>query len=92
MWRNFCKQHTSHSLYINHLAQFTTGGRGTLSKVCDNCIEEYNQFIAKEFGVNVHSTKPSITESSTEQNNTHSSIRTNVHSKSDLILVLTNLS
>ncbi len=80
----FCKQHTSHSLYINHLAQFTTGGRGTLSKVCDNCIEEYNQFIAKEFGVNVHSTKPSITESSTEQNNTHSSIRTNVHSKSGL--------
>ncbi|KAG7665497.1 PIB2 [[Candida] subhashii] len=49
----FCKEHTSHFLYINHLAQFTTGGRGTLSKVCDNCIEEYNEFIKKEFGVNV---------------------------------------
>ncbi|RCK55033.1 Phosphatidylinositol 3-phosphate-binding protein 2 [Candida viswanathii] len=50
----FCKQHTSHSLYINHLAQFTTGGRGTLSKVCDNCIAEYNhKFITKEFGVNI---------------------------------------
>lgn len=50
----FCKQHTSHSLYINHLAQFTTGGRGTLSKVCDNCIDEYNhKFITKEFGVNL---------------------------------------
>lgn len=77
----FCKQHTSHSLYINHLAQFTTGGRGTLSKVCDNCIEEYNQFIAKEFGVNVHSTKPSIPNKSTEQK---IESKNNVHSQSGL--------
>ncbi|RLV95667.1 Phosphatidylinositol 3-phosphate-binding protein 2 [Spathaspora sp. JA1] len=56
----FCKEHTSHLLYINHLAQFTTGGRGTLSKVCDNCIEEYNEFIRKEFGVEVHNSSPSI--------------------------------
>jgi len=47
----FCKDHTSHYLYINHLAQFTTGGRGTLSRVCDNCIEEYNEFMKTEFGV-----------------------------------------
>ncbi|CCE72758.1 Piso0_000352 [Millerozyma farinosa CBS 7064] len=47
----YCKEHTSHYLYINHLAQFTTGGRGTLSKVCNNCIEEYNEFVKHEFGV-----------------------------------------
>lgn len=47
----FCKEHTSHYLYINHLAQFTTGGRGTLSRVCDNCIREYNDFMRHEFGV-----------------------------------------
>lgn len=53
----YCKEHTSHYLYINHLAQFTTGGRGTLSKVCDLCIAEYNDFIQHEFGVNIaHST------------------------------------
>lgn len=45
----YCKEHTSHFLYINHLAQFTTGGRGTLSRVCDNCIEEYNEFVHNEF-------------------------------------------
>lgn len=50
----FCKEHTSHYLYINHLAQFTTGGRGTLSRVCDNCIEEYNEFMKQEFGVSCH--------------------------------------
>lgn len=50
----FCKEHTSHYLYINHLAQFTTGGRGTLSRVCDNCIEEYNEFMKNEFGVACH--------------------------------------
>lgn len=49
----YCKEHTMHYLYINHLAQFTTGGRGTLSKVCDNCIEEYNDFVKHEFGVDV---------------------------------------
>lgn len=48
----YCKEHTSHYLYINHLAQFTTGGRGTLSKVCDYCIEDYNDFINNEFGLN----------------------------------------
>ncbi|KAI5950027.1 PIB2 [Candida theae] len=53
----FCKEHTSHSLYINRMAQFTTGGRGTLSKVCDNCIGEYNEFIEREFGVNISNTK-----------------------------------
>lgn len=53
----FCKEHTSHSLYINRMAQFTTGGRGTLSKVCDNCIREYNEFIQREFGVNITNTK-----------------------------------
>lgn len=47
----FCKEHTSHFLYINHLAQFTTGGRGTLSRVCDNCIKEYNQFMKSQFGI-----------------------------------------
>lgn len=50
----FCKEHTLHYLYINHLAQFTTGGRGTLSRVCDNCIEEYNEFMKQEFGVSCH--------------------------------------
>lgn len=50
----FCKEHTSHYLYINHLAQFTTGGRGTLSRVCDNCIKEYNEFMKHEFGVTCH--------------------------------------
>ncbi|KAM9910105.1 hypothetical protein OXX69_004808 [Metschnikowia pulcherrima] len=57
----FCKEHTSHYLYINHLAQFTTGGRGTLSRVCDRCIQEYNDFIRHEFGVACH--KPSSRES-----------------------------
>lgn len=52
----YCKEHTSHYLYINHLAQFTTGGRGTLSKVCDNCIEEYNEFMRHEFGVSINPT------------------------------------
>lgn len=52
----YCKEHTSHYLYINHLAQFTTGGRGTLSKVCDNCIEEYNEFMKHEFGVTINPT------------------------------------
>lgn len=51
----YCKEHTSHYLYINHLAQFTTGGRGTLSKVCDYCIEEYNEFMKHEFGVDINS-------------------------------------
>lgn len=46
----FCKDHTLHFLYINHLAQFTTGGRGTLLKVCDRCIDEYSNFILSEFG------------------------------------------
>ncbi|WEJ93940.1 Zn finger protein [Yamadazyma tenuis] len=50
----FCKEHTSHFLYINHLAQFTTGGRGTLSRVCDGCIGEYNEFMKSQFGVNLY--------------------------------------
>lgn len=49
----FCSEHTSHYLYINHMAQFTTGGRGILSRVCNNCISDYNIFINREFGVNV---------------------------------------
>lgn len=56
----FCKEHTLHYLYINHLAQFTTGGRGTLSRVCDNCIEEYNDFMKQEFGVTCHRPKSSM--------------------------------
>lgn len=40
----FCKEHTLNFLYINHLAQFTLGGRGTLSRVCKNCAIEYRQF------------------------------------------------
>ena len=63
----YCKEHTSHYLYINHLAQFTTGGRGTLSKVCDNCIEEYNEFMRHEFGVSInptHNKKISTSQSS----------------------------
>ena len=55
--RIYCKEHTSHYLYINHLAQFTTGGRGTLCKVCDLCIEDYNKFIKNEFGIS-STTKP----------------------------------
>lgn len=55
----FCKEHTSHFLYINHLAQFTTGGRGTLSRVCDNCIKEYNEFMKNQFGM---SNKPAEVE------------------------------
>lgn len=46
----FCKEHTLHYLYISHMAQFTTGGRGTLLRVCDNCIREYNDFMRHEFG------------------------------------------
>lgn len=49
----FCKEHTLHHLYISPLAQFTTGGRGTLSRVCDNCIGEYNEFMRHEFGVSL---------------------------------------
>lgn len=56
----FCKEHTLHYLYINHLAQFTTGGRGTLSRVCDNCIEEYNDFMKEEFGVTCHRPRSSM--------------------------------
>lgn len=47
--RIFCKEHVLHFLYINHLAQFTTGGRGTLSRVCDDCIGEYHEFVQHEF-------------------------------------------
>ncbi|WPK23464.1 hypothetical protein PUMCH_000705 [Australozyma saopauloensis] len=46
----FCKEHTLHYLYINHLAQFTTGGRGTLSRVCARCIAEYREFAKREYG------------------------------------------
>lgn len=46
----FCKEHTLHYLYINHLAQFTTGGRGTLSRVCSRCINDYREFARQEFG------------------------------------------
>lgn len=58
----FCKEHTSHYLYINNWAQFTTGGRGKLSKVCDNCIREYQLFIRNEFGLDAPSftTKKSL--------------------------------
>lgn len=54
----FCKEHTLHFLYINHLAQFTTGGRGTLSRVCDGCIDQYNDFIQHEFGTGSVSLSP----------------------------------
>lgn len=43
----FCKEHTLNFLYINHLAQFTLGGRGTLSRVCMNCVLEYRQLASK---------------------------------------------
>lgn len=43
----FCKEHTLNFLYINHLAQFTLGGRGTLSRVCMNCAAEYRRFASK---------------------------------------------
>lgn len=46
----FCKEHTLHYLYINHLAQFTMGGRGTLSRVCSKCINDYREFARQEFG------------------------------------------
>lgn len=65
----FCKEHTSHFLYINHLAQFTTGGRGTLSRVCDNCIGEYNEFMRNEFGV-CHTPRPKETYIPTEPRHT----------------------
>ncbi|KAG7194644.1 uncharacterized protein KQ657_004320 [Scheffersomyces spartinae] len=55
----FCNEHTSHYLYINNQAQFTIGGRGTLSKVCDNCISEYNVFIKNQFGMKENQSNPS---------------------------------
>ncbi|KAK6457706.1 Zn finger protein [Scheffersomyces xylosifermentans] len=67
----YCKEHTSHYLYINHLAQFTTGGRGTLSKVCDVCISEYNEFIQHEFGV-------SISQSNSQKGNNSISSKANI--------------
>lgn len=46
----YCKEHTLNFLYINHLAQFTTGGRGTLSRVCTQCINEYQEFARQQYG------------------------------------------
>lgn len=43
----FCKEHVLHFLYINHLAQFTAGERGTLSRVCVKCAAEYKEFASR---------------------------------------------
>lgn len=43
----FCQQHLAHWLYLNSSAQFMIGGggMGTLSKICDNCLEDYENMI-----------------------------------------------
>ncbi|QLL32935.1 hypothetical protein HG536_0D04570 [Torulaspora globosa] len=43
----FCQQHLAHWLYLNSNAQFMIGGggMGTLSKICDNCLEDYESMI-----------------------------------------------
>lgn len=43
----FCQQHLAHWLYLNSRAQFMIGGggMGTLSKICDNCLEDYESMI-----------------------------------------------
>ncbi|QLQ79815.1 hypothetical protein HG537_0C04640 [Torulaspora globosa] len=43
----FCQQHLAHWLYLNSNAQFMIGGGGvgTLSKICDNCLEDYESMI-----------------------------------------------
>lgn len=43
----FCQQHLAHWLYLNSNAQFMIGGggMGTLSKICDNCLEDYENII-----------------------------------------------
>lgn len=43
----FCQQHLAHWLYLNSSANFIIGGggMGTLSKICDGCLEEYENLI-----------------------------------------------
>lgn len=43
----FCDQHLSHWLYLNSNAEFIIGGggMGTLSKVCDGCLGDYENLI-----------------------------------------------
>lgn len=43
----FCSQHLAHWLYLNSNAEFIIGGggMGTLSKICDGCLEEYENLI-----------------------------------------------
>ncbi|ODQ79158.1 hypothetical protein BABINDRAFT_149083 [Babjeviella inositovora NRRL Y-12698] len=40
----FCADHVSHSVNLDYEAQFTLGGVGCLSKVCDWCIRDYEGF------------------------------------------------
>lgn len=43
----FCQQHLGHWLYLNTDASFIIGGGGlgTLSKICDGCLEEYENVV-----------------------------------------------
>lgn len=43
----FCQQHLGHWLYLNSDASFIIGGGGlgTLSKICDGCLEEYENVV-----------------------------------------------
>lgn len=43
----FCQQHLAHWLYLNSNAEFMIGGggMGTLSKICDNCLGDYENLL-----------------------------------------------
>lgn len=43
----FCQQHLAHWLYLNSNAEFIIGGGGvgTLSKICDNCLGDYESMV-----------------------------------------------
>ncbi|AEY98174.1 FAFR490Cp [Eremothecium gossypii FDAG1] len=58
----FCQQHVRHWLYLNPKAKFIIGGGGLgmLSKICDNCLEEYERLVKDgPNGVNTGTGSPS---------------------------------
>lgn len=48
----FCQQHLAHWLYLNSNAEFMIGcgGMSTLSKICDNCLGDYESMIKNPTG------------------------------------------
>lgn len=50
----FCAEHTSNFLKLGIDAQFTVAGSGVLCKVCDNCYDDYKNFLKNKFGNDIN--------------------------------------